>query len=398
MSTAEDRPSKDARSHLLLALGGLLSLAAAMGIGRFVYTPILPYMTDGLNLPASQAGLIASANFVGYLAGALAGAARSLPGKPRHWFLGGLAASAVTSIAMAMTTDLMAFLVIRFLSGMASAFVLVFSTTLILERLNAAGRSALSALHFAGVGCGIAFSAILIAALAYHSADWRLLWIGSGVATLVFLVAAMRLVPAPSEQPNASQAETRAQGAAQTLMTGSLVRLVGAYGLFGFGYVITATFVSVIARAEPALQSSEKLVWLVVGLSAAPSIYLWNKVAARTGARMAFALACVLESAGVALTVISQQPIVFLVGAMLLGGTFMGITALGLMEGRRQAQKHGQTAVRRMLSILTASFGAGQVAGPWFAGQLHAMTGSFNAASLAAAAALLVAAVLVVRE
>ena len=181
-------------------------------------------------------------------------------------------------------------------------------------------------------------------------------------------------------------------------MTGGLLRLVGAYGLFGFGYVITATFVSVIARAEPALQSSEKLVWLIVGLSAAPSIYVWNKVAARTGARKAFALACVLESAGVALTVVSQQPVLFLLGAMLLGGTFMGITALGLMEGRRQAQKHGQTAVRRMLAILTASFGAGQVAGPWFAGQLHAMTGSFNSASLAAAAALLIAAVLVVRE
>ncbi|MEL7524941.1 MAG: YbfB/YjiJ family MFS transporter [Pseudomonadota bacterium] len=398
MSAAEDRLPKDARSHLLLALGGLLSLAAAMGIGRFVYTPILPYMTDGLNLPASQAGLIASANFVGYLAGALAGAARSLPGKPRHWFLGGLAASAVTSIAMALTTDLMAFLVIRFLSGMASAFVLVFSTTLILERLNAAGRSDLSALHFAGVGCGIAFSALLIAALASFAPDWRLLWVASGIATLVFLAAALRLVPAPSEKSDARQAEEPAQTGTPALMTSGLVRLVGAYGLFGFGYVITATFVSVIARSEPALQSSEKLVWLVVGLSAAPSIYVWNRVAAGTGARKAFALACVLESAGVALTVISQQPVLFLLGAMLLGGTFMGITALGLMEGRRQAQKHGQTAVRRMLAILTASFGAGQVAGPWFAGQLHAMTGSFSAASLAAAAALLIAAALVVRE
>nr|WP_319382669.1 YbfB/YjiJ family MFS transporter [uncultured Roseibium sp.] len=390
--------SKDARSHLLLAFGGLLSLAAAMGIGRFVYTPILPYMTDGLNLPASQAGLIASANFFGYLAGALAGAAKSLPGKPRHWFLGGLAASAVTSVAMALTTDLAAFLLIRFLSGIASAFVLVFSTTLILERLNAAGRSDLSALHFAGVGCGIAFSALLIAALARYAPDWRLLWIASGIATFAFLAAAVRLVPAPSAQPADRPQEELTQDAPKPLMTAGLIRLVGAYGLFGFGYVITATFVSVIARAEPALQSSEKLVWLIVGLSAAPSIYVWNKIAARTGARKAFALACVLESAGVALTVISQQPALFLLGALLLGGTFMGITALGLMEGRRQAEPHGQTAVRRMLAILTASFGAGQVAGPWFAGQLHALTGSFNAASLAAAAALLVAAAMVVRE
>ena len=83
------------RSPAALAFGGLLALAAAMGIGRFVYTPILPFMTDGLQLPPDDAGLIASANFLGYLAGALAGASRSLPGNPRLWFLGGLLASAL---------------------------------------------------------------------------------------------------------------------------------------------------------------------------------------------------------------------------------------------------------------------------------------------------------------
>ncbi len=153
------------RSPETLALGGLLALAAAMGIGRFVYTPILPFMLEAKSLSAADAGLVAAANFLGYLVGALAGAARSLPGNPRTWFLGGLLASALTSAAMAAASELSFFLVIRFASGVASAFVLVFSTTLVLERLNVAGRPQLSALHFAGVGCGIAFSALLIAGL-----------------------------------------------------------------------------------------------------------------------------------------------------------------------------------------------------------------------------------------
>ena len=131
------------RPPVALAFGGLLSLAAAMGIGRFVYTPILPFMTAGLSMPPDDAGLIASANFLGYLAGALAGASRSLPGNPRMWFLGGLIASALTSAAMALTTALPLFLLIRFASGVASAFALVFSTSLILERLTAAGRGGL---------------------------------------------------------------------------------------------------------------------------------------------------------------------------------------------------------------------------------------------------------------
>jgi predicted MFS family arabinose efflux permease len=385
------------RSPVSLALGGLFALAAAMGIGRFVYTPILPFMSEELQLSADEAGLIAAANFLGYLVGALAGAAKTLPGKPRNWFLGGLLASALTSAAMAMTTDLWAFLAIRFFSGIASAFVLVFSTTLILERLNAAGRGGLSALHFAGVGCGIAFSALLIGGLDFLGTDWRGLWLASGAATLVFLLISLRLVPLHTPRKPIHTADLPQQSASHGYVNGDLVRLVLAYGLFGFGYVITATFVSTIARTTPSLQPSEPFVWLSVGICAAPSIYLWNKAAGAFGARRAFALACVLEAFGVALTVVSEDPGLFLLGAALLGITFMGITALGLMEARRQASVGGPAAIRQMLAILTASFGLGQVIGPWFAGRLHAVTGSFEAPSLAAAAALLVAAALVVR-
>jgi len=385
------------RSPVALAFGGLLALAAAMGIGRFVYTPILPFMSDGLQLPADDAGLIASANFLGYLAGALMGASRSLPGSPRLWFLGGLVVSALTSAAMALTASLAAFLAIRFLSGIASAFVLVFSTSLILERLAGAGRAGLSALHFAGVGCGIAFSAFLVAVVAELTADWRTLWLASAAGTLVFLVLAALLVP--TETPAQS---VPADGSGSTVPTSpfssaSRTRLILAYGLFGFGYVITATFVNAIARASAELQPTEPFVWLTVGLCAAPSIYLWNKVAASLGTRKAFALACVLEAAGVALTAVTLEPALFLFGAGLLGATFMGITALGLMEARREAGAGGPAAIRQMLAVLTASFGLGQVVGPWFAGQLHHATGSFSTPSLAAAAALLVAAALVIR-
>ncbi|WP_269581402.1 YbfB/YjiJ family MFS transporter [Roseibium sp. Sym1] len=391
--------SSIARSPAALAFGGFLALAAAMGIGRFVYTPILPFMSEALRLPADDAGLIASANFLGYLAGALIGASRSLPGSPRLWFLGGLLASALTSAAMALTTSLAAFLAIRFLSGIASAFVLVFSTTLILERLAGAGRTGLAALHFAGVGCGIAFSALLVSALAYLSADWRALWLASGAGTLIFLGVSTLLVPSENGggPTQAAPATTASKVPASPFSSGNRIRLILAYGLFGFGYVITATFVNAIARATPALQPTEPFVWLTVGLCSAPSIYLWNRAAARIGARKAFALACVLESAGVALTAITLNPLLFLLGAALLGATFMGITALGLMEARREVGADGPAAIRRMLAVLTAAFGIGQVAGPWFAGQLHHATGSFSAPSLAAATALLVAAALVAR-
>ena len=125
---------------LILALGGLLALAVAMGVGRFVYTPILPFMLEDLGLTKGQAGLIASANFAGYLAGALLAMAPVLPGSRRAWLLGALVMSALTTAAVGLASSMTAFLALRFAGGVASAFVLVFASTLVLERLRIAGR------------------------------------------------------------------------------------------------------------------------------------------------------------------------------------------------------------------------------------------------------------------
>src|SRR5689334_20225848 len=140
------------------ALGGLITLAAAMGVGRFVYTPILPVMAEALGLSKAGTGLIASANFLGYLIGALLAGAPRLPGGRWRWMMGALVASAITTGAMGFVTSMPAFLLLRAVGGAASAFVLVLASALVLDRLAAAGRPGLSSMHFAGVGAGIAVS------------------------------------------------------------------------------------------------------------------------------------------------------------------------------------------------------------------------------------------------
>ena len=120
------------------AIGGLCAIAAAIGIGRFVYTPILPPMMEAIRLSKSDAGLIASANFLGYLIGALAAATPILPGARRHWLLGALAISAFTTAAMGLVETLVPFLLLRFIGGVASAFVLIIGSAIVLEHL--AGR------------------------------------------------------------------------------------------------------------------------------------------------------------------------------------------------------------------------------------------------------------------
>jgi predicted MFS family arabinose efflux permease len=383
MPTPCPAPIAETPRPLALAIGGLVALASAVGIGRFVYTPILPLMVEDLCMTQGAAGLLASANFAGYLAGALLAATPILPGSRRSWLLLALIASSLTTGAMAFASSHMAFLVLRFAGGVASAFVLVFASALVLDRLSAAGRPDLAAVHFAGVGTGIALSAVLVSSLAAWGGDWRSLWLASGLASVlaVAIVAGLitdRVEPVTSMTSRPHRANSR------------LTALVVAYGLFGFGYIITATFLVAIVRGADQVRSFEPVVWLVVGLTAAPSVALWTSIGEKIGIARSFALASVVEAVGVAASVLWLTPPGILLAAALLGGTFMGITALGLVGARRLSQGDP----RRTLAVMTAAFGLGQIVGPTFAGAIYDATGTFVVPSLTAVSALLVGALL----
>lgn len=169
--------------------------------------------------------------------------------------------------------------------------------------------------------------------------------------------------------------------------------LVIAYGLFGFRYVITATFIVAIVRGSPEIWSIEPFVWLVIGLVAIPSVAAWSLLARRYGVTNAFELACGVEAVGVVSSVVWISIPGLFVASVFLGGTFMGITALGLMAARALSGEEP----RRTLAIMTAAFGLGQIIGPVLAGYGSDLTGSFLLPSLMAAVALCLSAILTVK-
>jgi predicted MFS family arabinose efflux permease len=367
-----------AANPLRFALAGMIAMAAAMGIGRFIYTPILPGMMEELHLSAANAGLIASANYLGYLVGAFAAAGGWAHGRERMLMLGGLALSTALAAAMGLTDNLALFLVIRFLAGVASAFVMVFLASIVFSHLAAAGRNDLQALHFGGVGFGIAVSSALMAILVSRNAGWTAGWFWSAaLSALAFLVVALTI----DRGPLANGTEAREPRLPKSR---ALTRMIVSYGLFGFGYVVTATFLVAIVRQGGAGRLFETVVWLVAGLSAFPSVWLWQGIAARIGVYGAYAAGCLVEAAGVAASVAMGGRVGPLLAAVLLGGTFIAVTALGLQEGRQLAPQ----APRRVFALMTAFFGIGQILGPIVAGVLAERSGSFFAPSLLAALVL----------
>ena len=367
-----------------LAIGGMLAMASAFGIGRFVYTPILPVMiADGALTPAS-AGIVAAANFLGYLLGALAGASAATQRHPRLFFLGGLLAGGLSLAGMAVPPSIPVFSVMRFVGGFGSAFVIVCLSSMALEPLVRAGRIGLSAAPFAGVGFGIAFSSGLVSVLASAGVGWKAMWVANALVSTAMALLLFFLLPAPS-LPAHAPAPAGRKGLPR--ISPALAALVVSYGLFGFGYVITATFLVAIVRETASLATLEPYAWAIVGLAGALSIPFWSWVARRTTDIFAYVAGCLVEATGVALSVVSPTPATIIISGIFLGGTFMAITAIGLGIARRLTQM----APQRAQAIMTSAFGLGQIVGPALAGHMRETSGSFVAPSLIAAAALVVA-------
>ena len=370
-----------------IALGGIITLAVVMGIGRFVYTPILPFMISNGIINESQAGVIATANYAGYLIGAFSAAWLKLPGGIRFWFIVALIFSTFSTFAMGFTQNVILFGLIRLISGLASAYAFIFCATLIVRQLARLDATHLSGVHFMGVGIGISGSALLITALTNHGYNWQNFWIISGFASMLGMIVAIVLIPSDPIQSTTSK-----ESEPQLRFTGPLIRLIIAYGLCGFGYVITATFISTIARQELSLQIIEPYVWLFVGLSAIPSVMLMTLLSTKFGSQPVLAIACSLLAVGVAISVLSTNPIIFPISAILLGGTFVGITAVGLIESSQLAVN----CIRQAFGYMTASFGLGQMIGPYIAGELFTIFGSFFPASALASLLLIFAATLII--
>ena len=139
------------RAALTLAIGGAVAMAAAFGFGRFVYTPILPHMiADGLT--PSAAGFVAAANYLGYLAGGFVGITGLMQARARAWFLGGIAISGLTMIAMAFTHDVWAFAVLRFVGGAGGTTVMVAGASLRVRAADGRRRRPLRTLAVPGAG------------------------------------------------------------------------------------------------------------------------------------------------------------------------------------------------------------------------------------------------------
>jgi hypothetical protein len=336
---------------------GALTLAVAMGIGRFAFTPLLPLMMrDGL-IDATVGAELAAANYLGYLAGALSAA--SLAGQALRLVWASLLAIALLTAAAGLASGELAWSLLRFGAGLASAWAMVGISSWSLTELARRGQGALGALMFGGVGGGI----ILAGMLAWVSAGAgaRTLWLQMAAAALLLTLGvvwltrglARRVAPRPSDPTTAA--------APAGLPTGSWP-LVICYGCAGLGYILPATFLPAMARSLIDDPQRFGLAWPLFGLAAWISAMV---SAARGGSRRGsplrtWALCQLAIGLGAAMPLLSRSGAAIALAALLVGSTFVLVTVIGLEQARALAPGNPAPLLGRM----TASFALGQIAGP----------------------------------
>jgi MFS family permease len=350
----------------ILILTGIAALTIAVGIGRFSYTPILPYMISELNLTTTEAGLIASSNYLGYLLGSLIPIFPQFPKNIRSIFIYSIFISITSLFAMGLTNTFEVFILIRFIHGIFSAFVLILGTSLIVSHVQKKGKIFLGTAHFSGVGLGMALSAIVVSYLGFLNFTWDELWFSIGILAIMLSFQIIKFTPIQK-----AEVKYNLKSKNKTSLGFSLITI--SYGLYGFGYVAFGTFISTMSRLTPGLEKTEPYVWFVVGVTGIPSVFFWNWFGSKIGNDIGLFLANLILGLGVLFSVLINNEFGIFISCILFGLSFVPITSMCLLEG----QKRFSGSFIVSTAILTFSFSIGQMIGPYLSGLLTDYYNSF---------------------
>jgi predicted MFS family arabinose efflux permease len=367
-------------SPLIRLSACFVALMMAMGIGRFALTPQMPHLLSEGQIDLTAAGLIAAANYLGYLLGAVDAMFAHRPQQVQRRLHGGLWLCVLLTLASFWADGFWSHLVLRFGTGVASAWVLVMITSLSQPLAAAAGRPRLGALVFAGPGLGIFLTGLLALVSHLLNQTSATLWLIYAAAALLMMLGVWRLLPTPV-------ATATVVAAPVSPSNRGIGRLAVIYALYGVGYIIPATFLSQMATAQFHGEWQADLFWPCFGLAAALGVLLVSLRRHDPETTRHWLMATLwLQAAGVFACLLGSG-LGLALGVILCGTPFLACMQL-VMQHSRELAPH---ATQRNAGMLTACFAVGQLSGPLLAALSSHFSGGLHPALVIAGIGLLIA-------
>lgn len=366
---------------------GMICLFIVMAIGRFAYTPIMPFMQQTGHMDNQSAGLLATINYLGYLIGAIIPIWIVVFSKVTDLKVY-LLINIVSTILMGLFDDFTLWIIFRLIAGITSGTVFVLASNVALEALRAANKGRISGMLYSGVGLGIFTSSIFIFLFTTEN-NWKITWILLGIFALVmgsFVFFGMRQ---NSNVENETQTLNEKEDKPKVKLNKKFIWGFSiAYFCEGAGYIITGTFLVAIVKSIPEFADYAALSWMFVGLGAIPSTILWSMMAEKLGYSKATNLAFILQIIAVILPVFSESITSLVISSILFGATFLGLTTLFMSKA--QTLMFQSNSKINLVASLTVIYSLGQMIAPALSGVLIGESGNYNAALIFASIILCV--------
>jgi len=334
-------------------------LLVVHGLGRFIYTPLLPLLVADGQLSVTQAADLASWNYVGYLLGALAAIRWHTAGQLRIAIPAALILHCITLLALTQSTHFSSLLGLRLANGISNGMIFVMVPALLMEWLATRQRIALSGLAYLGVGGGLVISGLLAnpPLLDLHAAQrwWPAALLSIPLAVWGALVMA-NMALAHHQQPGTA--------AKRPLFDRHSNPLFLAYAGAGLGYILPMTFLPMIASLQlgeqhPMVSQS----WLILACATLPSAWVWNRLGLHLGDRNALILNYAVQATSVLAVLLLPAALGMPLCALLMGSSFLGAVLLTQRMGRTLQPNQGP----RLSAALIALYGFTQLIAPWLA-------------------------------
>jgi predicted MFS family arabinose efflux permease len=385
----------------IILILGVATVAGALGLARFGYTMILPAMKSGLALTDSQAGDLAMGNMAGYLILALAAGFLSTHFSPRVVVSGFMALVSLSMLVTGLAPDFITAFAGRVFTGMGSGganvpVIGIVMTWFAGSRRGFATGIAVSGSSFALLLTGLAIPPILNMG---GPEGWRFSWYFlSAIALIIAILCGIFLRNTPADMNVSPIGSSGIPESSEKAHLSSIIKswrliyrsfdvwhLAIIYTLFGFSYIIYATFFVRYLNWEAGftLENAGRL-WSLVGVISIASGFIWGTFSDKAGRKYALASVFILQSVCYLIFGVWKGMPGYYTSALLFSITAWSIPAI---MAAAAGDILGAKLAPAALGFLTLFFGIGQMFGPFTAGRIADAYGSYTYAFVIAASA-----------
>jgi len=359
----------DRNNNAAILLAGIIALIVGVGVARFVFTSLLPFMLDDF-LELTFAGILASMNYVGYLSGSIFSVFLKDINTKVKYFRIGMFLCVSTTLVLGVTTNETVWLISRVIAGFGAAMALIVGSAIVMTKLNFQDKTKAMGIHFSGIGFSILVTDLIKRAVFYNGGTWQDSWL---YLTLFGAIVTVYSVYILSIDKKLKQKAIKHK-IDKSLFTPFVIVLILAYFTEGVGMVVQATFLPDIINSLEGLSGYGGFTWTLVGLAGIPSCIIWMRLAHKYGSVNIIMITMFLQVIGILIPALSNNVYLNLFSGILYGGTFVALVALFMNLGGSLA---GANPVILMGAVTTA-YGIGQVAAPLYSVALIEYFGNYN--------------------